>query len=242
MKNPLFSLLIVLALIACQGENTNKKSTDSDKTEKANKENEVEKKVKIPSGGSADIDVSDIKTLKQTELIPFLKKYGVQNPQTIVEIKTRFGTMKAQLFAAEKLHRANFIRLAKLGYFDETFFHRVAKGYVIQAGNSDRPSTQKFRKAIGKYELPNEYHSIHQHNYGALSMAKRSDKNQSNASSPFEFFIVTDPNGAHHLDKDFTVFGRILEGMDVAKEIEQVEVDESEWPYDNIHVDVNVIK
>ena len=73
MKNPLFSLLIVLAFIACQGENTNKKSTDSDKTEKANKEKEVEKKVKIPSGGSADIDVSDIKTLKQTELIPFLK-------------------------------------------------------------------------------------------------------------------------------------------------------------------------
>lgn len=241
MKNSLFSLLIVFALIACQGENTNKKSTDSNQSEKENKE-DVEKKVKIPSGGSADIDVSDIKTLKQTELIPFLKRYGVQNPQTIVEIKTRFGSMKAQLFAAEKLHRANFIRLAKLDYFDETFFHRVAKGYVIQAGNSDRKSTQQFRGAIGDYQLPNEYHSIHQHNYGALSMAKRSDKNESNASSPFEFFIVTDPNGAHHLDEDFTVFGRILEGMDVAKKIEQVEVDESEWPYDNIHVEVDVIK
>jgi len=226
--------------VACQSENTNKKSTDSDKIEKS-KKNEPPK-VKIPSGGNNDIDVSHVETIKQTELIPFLKKYGAQNPQTIVEIKTRFGTMRAQLFAAEKLHRANFIRLAKLDYFDETFFHRVAKGYVIQAGNSDRPSTQKFRKAIGNFEIPNEYHSIHQHNYGALSMAKRSNKNQSNASSPFEFFIVTDPNGAHHLDGDFTVFGRILEGMDVAKKIEQVEVDESEWPYDNIHVDVNVIK
>lgn len=234
------SLLFVLALVACQSENTNKKSTDSDKIEKS-KKNEPPK-VKIPSGGNNDIDVSHVETIKQTELIPFLKKYGAQNPQTIVEIKTRFGTMRAQLFAAEKLHRANFIRLAKLDYFDETFFHRVAKGYVIQAGNSDRPSTQKFRKAIGNFEIPNEYHSIHQHNYGALSMAKRSNKNQSNASSPFEFFIVTDPNGAHHLDGDFTVFGRILEGMDVAKKIEQVEVDESEWPYDNIHVDVNVIK
>jgi len=240
MKNSLLSLLFVLALVACQSENTNKKSTDSDKIEKS-KKNEPPK-VKIPSGGNNDIDVSHVETIKQTELIPFLKKYGAQNPQTIVEIKTRFGTMRAQLFAAEKLHRANFIRLAKLDYFDETFFHRVAKGYVIQAGNSDRPSTQKFRKAIGNFEIPNEYHSIHQHNYGALSMAKRSNKNQSNASSPFEFFIVTDPNGAHHLDGDFTVFGRILEGMDVAKKIEQVEVDESEWPYDNIHVDVNVIK
>ena len=242
MRNPLLSLLIFLFIFACQSENTNKKSTDTDETEKEKQqENNPGEKVKIPSGGT-DIDVSHVKTLKQTELIPFLKEYGVKNPQTIVEIKTRFGTMKAQLFAAEKLHRANFIRLAKLGYFDETFFHRVAKGYVIQAGNSDRRSTQKFRKAIGDFQIPNEYHSIHQHTYGALSMAKRSDKNQSNASSPFEFFIVTDPEGAHHLDGDFTVFGRILEGMEVAEKIEQVEVDESEWPYDNIHVEVNVIK
>ena len=242
MKNTLVGLLILCSLLACQGENTNKKD-DAESNDKAKKEEkELQEKIKIPSDGNEDIDVSHIKTLKQTELIPFLKRYGVQHPQTIVEIKTRFGTMKAQLFAAEKLHRANFIRLAKLDYFDETFFHRVAKGFVIQAGNSDRNPTQKMREAIGNFELPNEYHAIHQHNYGALSMAKRTDKNQSNASSPFEFFIVTDKNGAHHLDEDFTVFGRILEGMDVAEEIEQVEVDESEWPYEDILVDVNVIE
>lgn len=241
MKNPLLLIFSLFFIIACS-ENTNKKTSNSTDKEKADQKQDPAEEVIIPSGGESDRDFSDIKTLKQTELIPFLKKYGVQNPQTIVEIKTKFGTMKAQLFAAEPLHRANFIRLAKLGYFDDTFFHRVAKGFVIQAGNSDRQSTQEFRDAIGDFEIPNEYHAIHQHTYGALSMAKRSERNQSNASSPFEFFIVTKKDGAMHLNKDFTVFGRILEGMEVAEKIESVEVDKSEWPEENIHVDVNVIK
>lgn len=174
--------------------------------------------------------------LVQEELIPFYTEYGKKNTENIVRIKTRFGNIDVELFYDTPLHRANFIYLVKQDYFDETFFHRVSEGFVIQGGNSDNPDTNRKRHQIGDFLIPSEFEAGHRHVRGALAAAKYAEQNVSKASSPFEFYIVQDPDGAHHLNNDHTVFGRVISGMDVVDKINKVETDESEWPLTNIHI------
>ena len=232
--------MIIIIFSACKNDS---KSNQESKTQKAKTENKDKiPEIIIPAGGENDVDVSHIKTLTQETVENFLKKYEMQNPESLVEVKTRFGNFKIQLFASEKLHRLNFIRLTKLGYFNDTFFHRVDSGFVVQGGNSDKPSTQKLRAKVGNYLLPNEYNPLHKNNYGFVGMAKPTSQKVSNASTPFEFYIVMDRDGAHHLDKEFTVFGRVLEGMEVLEDIAKVKTDASEWPLRNIQMDIEVLK
>lgn len=180
--------------------------------------------------------------IKQEELIPTLTRYGKENPETKIRIKTKFGNIDVQLYKDTPLHRANFIMLTKNDYFDDTYFHRVAPGFVIQGGNSDNQSTASMRGDVGNYLIPSEFRPNHKHDYGAFSMAKYAEQNVSKASSPFEFFIVMDKNGAHHLDNEHTVFGHVISGMDVAEKISQVKTVQSEWPLNNIEIDIDVIK
>ncbi len=223
------------------------KNDASEKTDNSSKKNKIIRKDKvpeviIPSGGADDVDVSHIETLTQENLESYLKKYERNNPETLVKIKTRFGNFTIQLFAQERLHRVNFIRLAKLGYYDDSFFHRIDSGFVVQGGNSDKPSTQKLRAKIGDYFVPNEYSSFHKNKYGYVGMAKPPSQKVSNASSAFEFYIVMDRNGASHLNEKFTVFGRVIEGMEVLEEMQKVDIDASEWPLRNIQMEVEVLE
>lgn len=178
----------------------------------------------------------------QEEFIPFMTQYGKENPEDRIRIKTRFGNIEVQLFHDTPLHRANFIFLVKNDYFDQTFFHRVAEGFVIQGGNSDLRSTNRKRHYIGSYLIPNEFEAGHRHVRGAFSAAKYAEQNVSKASSPYEFFIVQSKNGAHHLDNEHTVFGRVTSGMDVVDEISKVPTDQSEWPLQNIYLDIEIIE
>jgi peptidyl-prolyl cis-trans isomerase A (cyclophilin A) len=200
--------------------------------EKTTKEKEAEQQKKRPEGP----------LLVQEELIPDLTEYGKENPEDQVRIKTRFGNIDVELFHDTPLHRANFIFLVKHDYFDKTFFHRVAEGFVVQGGNSDLPSTNKKRHYIGDYLIPSEFDAGHKHVRGAFSAAKYAEQNVSKASSPYEFFIVQSETGAHHLDNEHTVFGRVTNGMDVVDKIAQVKVDQGEWPLQNIYLDVEIIE
>jgi len=178
----------------------------------------------------------------QAELKGFLKSYGEENPETKVRIETRFGNIDITLFKDTPLHRANFILLAKNEYFNTTQFHRVSPGFVIQGGNNDTKTTALNRASMGKYLLPNESKTKYKHVRGAFSASKFIEQNISKASSPFEFFIVQSQNGAHHLDKEHTVFGRVTKGMDVVDQINALEVDGSEWPIENVYMKVVVLE
>ena len=182
------------------------------------------------------------RTLVQEELIPFLTQYGNENPENRIKIITRFGEIEVLLYKDTPLHRANFIYLIKKGYFDGTFFHRVAKGFVIQGGNSDNKDTSQKRNSNGNYLIPGEFEAGHRHTRGAFSAAKYAEQNVSKASSPYEFFIVQSDRGAHHLDNDHTVFGKVTRGMDVVDEIANQEVGEGEWPHRNIHIKMEIIE
>jgi peptidyl-prolyl cis-trans isomerase A (cyclophilin A) len=210
-------------------ENTDKKEAEGEDNG-ASKQSQVEKK--RPEGP----------LLVQEELIPFLTRYGKENPEDKIRIRTRFGNIDVKLFHDTPLHRANFIFLVKHDYFDETFFHRVAEGFVVQGGNSDNPSTNKKRHYIGDYLIPSEFQAGHHHVRGAFSAAKYAEQNVSKASSPYEFYIVQSKSGAHHLDDEHTVFGKVIEGMEVVDEIAQVKVDQGEWPLQNIYLHVEILK
>lgn len=177
----------------------------------------------------------------QEEFIPFMMKYHEEHDENRVRIKTRFGNIDVELYRDTPLHRANFLYMVNNDYYDGTFFHRVADGFVIQGGNSDNPDTNRKRFKIGDYLIPSEFDAGHKHIRGALSAAKYAEQNVSKASSPYEFFIVQSERGAHHLDNDHTVFGRVISGMDVVDKINKVPVDQSEWPLTNIHIEMEVL-
>lgn len=237
-----FFFCLILILASCEDSNsskeknasstqevTEKTETASEEKQKANEEKESKDKPEGP-------------LIVQEEFIPFMTEYGKENPEDKVRITTRFGDIDVQLFHDTPLHRANFIFLVKNDYFDKTYFHRVAEGFVIQGGNSDNPSTNRKRHYIGSYLIPSEFEAGHTHRRGAFSAAKYSEQNVAKASSPYEFFIVQSETGAHHLDNDHTVFGRVIDGMDVVDEIAQVEVDEGEWPLQNIYMYIEILE
>ncbi|WP_241507236.1 peptidylprolyl isomerase [Aquimarina sediminis] len=193
--------------------------------------------------GSVD-NVIDEEPFKLTNenLREFMARYGKENPETLVNIKTLYGDIHIKLHKETPLHRANFIYLVKQKYFDETFFYRVARGFVIQAGNSDRQQMANKRFEIGEYTIPQEPVKGLKHKRGAVALSKQWVDNPSNRSTPFEFFIVIAKNGAFHLDGEHTIFGKVVKGMDVADKISNVPVDSSEWPIENIFIKAEVIK
>ncbi|MDT0643225.1 peptidylprolyl isomerase [Zunongwangia sp. F363] len=241
----IIAVFLVLFFASCEDKKSSQKSAaetvadkleEPDSTETAVAQNNSEEKEETSK------ELGDAYPIPQEKLIPFLTEYGKKNPENKVRIKTSYGDIEVRLFRDTPLHRANFIMLVKNGYFDDTYFHRVAPGFVIQGGNSDNISTNKMRHNIGSYLIPSEFDAGHKHTYGAFSAAKYSEQNVSKASSPYEFFIVMDKGGTPHLNNEHTVFGEVISGMDVAEKISQVETGQSEWPIDNVYMDVEIIE
>lgn len=240
----LVSSLLFLIFASCEDKQKTRNNSatitpDSTKVQKDSLERQLLRKERKED---KNLVINEEPMLVQEELIPFLTRYGKENPEDRVRISTRFGDIEVQLFKDTPLHRANFIFLVKEGYFDGTYFHRVAEGFVIQGGNSDNRETSIKRNNIGSFLIPGEFDEGHKHSRGAFSAAKYAEQNVSKASSPFEFFIVQSERGAHHLDNDHTVFGRVTEGMDVVDEINKIPVGEGEWPMQNVKMEVEIIE
>lgn len=231
----------LLFFISCQDNKKKNQSVEKlTDTNSTTLKNEIEEHTakKTPYYG-----LDTIKRVGQKQLKPFLSEYGKEHPATHVTISTQFGDIEIELFKDTPLHRANFLRMVNLGYFNTTYFYRVAEGFVIQGGNSDNDITSRMRKAIGSFLIPKEFKKNHLNNYGTVGMAKYTKQNVSKASSPFEFYIVMSKEGAHHLDYEHTVFGKVIKGMEVAEEIAHVKTGEnSEWPVENIEIEAEVLK
>lgn len=180
-------------------------------------------------------------TLTTENAIPFLYEYAKNNPEKKVRISTSYGDIDIELFDQTPYHRANFIYLTKLKYFDGTFFHRVVKQFIIQGGNSDSWDTSKKRKKIGKYLLPPDTKKGFKHHRGVVSMPSSDIDNPFLFASPYEFFIVTQSPGAYHLDGKYTAFGRVISGMDVVDAINALPTDEKGWPIKNVEMQVHII-
>ena len=122
------------------------------------------------------ISIDDIKAktniakrLNDKNIVEYLLKYGDDHPETIVMINTEFGDIKLRLYKDTPLHRANFIFLSKIGYFDSTCFYRVVPDFIIQGGNSERIKTMRYRNKYRNYKMPSEFRPNHKHKHGAIA-------------------------------------------------------------------------
>ena len=173
--------------------------------------------------------------------IPFLKAYGEKHPENKVRIETPLGSFDVLLFKNTPYHRANFIFLTKQEYFNNTYFHRVVPDFIIQGGNSDNADTGQKRRKIGKYLLPPDTRNDHKHHRGVISMPSSEIENPHKLASPYEFFIVHQSPGAYHLDGSYTVFGKVIRGMEVVDAINALPTDKREWPLTNMRMRITVL-
>ena len=173
--------------------------------------------------------------------IPFLKAYGEKHPENKVRIETPLGSFDVLLFKNTPYHRANFIFLTKQEYFNNTYFHRVVPDFIIQGGNSDNADTGQKRRKIGKYLLPPDTRKGHKHHRGVISMPSSEIENPHKLASPYEFFIVHQSPGAYHLDGSYTVFGKVIRGMEVVDAINALQTDKREWPLTNMRMRITVL-
>jgi len=241
----IFSVVSLLLFNECGSENGKKKAL-SDKEK--NTENTIQ------SSGTKNTPVEKNNEIKKEEIIeeaillndqnaiPFFFDYQKQNLEDKVRITTRFGNIDLQLFKNTPYHRANFIYLTKKGYFNGTTFHRVVPGFIIQGGNSDRMETAKKRAEIGKYLLPPDTRKGYKHHRGVISMPSSEIENPHKLASPYEFFIVQQTPGAYHLDGSYTVFGKVIAGMEVVDEINKQRIDNREAPLTNVIMEVSILQ
>lgn len=135
--------------------------------------------------------------------------------EEIAVMETAHGTIKIKFFQKEAPnHVVNFKTLAKKGFYDGTVFHRVIPGFMIQGGDPNSKSTDRSSHGTGGpgHSVKAEFNSI-KHERGILSMARSSDPN----SAGSQFFIVV--KDSFFLDGQYTVFGKVISGMDVADKI-----------------------
>ncbi len=143
----------------------------------------------------------------------FLTEYGSKNPENEVVIKTVGGDITIKLYTETPLHRANFIRLIKSNYYVSRKFYRIVYQTAIQGGGEYLDQLD--------YLVPPEYHPELTHKRGAIAMARYDEGNPEKASSPTEFYIVTNEIEAQKLNGNYVVFGEVIKGMDVVDKIQQ---------------------
>lgn len=228
-------LLLCSLLFHCEDKQTGQKKNTVTKDSVEIKREVQKESVKKPD--------RDIPRLTDENAMSFFQEYDKENKEDRVRITTDFGTIDIQLFSETKYHRSNFIFLTKQNYFDNTQFYRVVKNFVIQGGSSDEMEIAERRNKIGKYLLPPDTKRGFKHDRGTVSMPSSEIENAYKMASPYQFFIVQGVNGAHHLDGQYTAFGKVIDGMDVVDKIAEQETDDSEWPLHNVYIrKVEIIK
>ena len=143
--------------------------------------------------------------------------------ENIIILKLKDGDVKIELFEdVAPNHVKRIKKLAKSGKYDNVVFHRVIDGFMAQTGDvkfgkSDSDEFDLRRAGMGGSDLPDlkeEFNSL-PHDRGTLSMARSSDPNSANS----QFFICFKP--APFLDRQYTVFGKVIEGMEYVDKIKR---------------------
>ena len=181
----------------------------------------------------------------KADVKPVASPPGAGRPGPRAIIKTKFGEILIKFYPdVAPNHVQNFIKLAKSGFYNGTIFHRVIPGFMIQGGD---PNTQNslrkdtYGQGGPKDEKGNpillkaEFNDI-PHRRGILSMARTNDPNS--AGSQF-FIVVKDSN---FLDGQYTVFGEVVKGMEVADKIVNLPKNSRDLPNERAEITVVVVE
>ncbi len=158
--------------------------------------------------------------------------------ETTAIIETKFGNIELKFFPdVAPNHVKNFIDLAKKGFYDGTIFHRVIPKFMIQGGDPNSKKADKSSHGMGGpgYTVKAEFNTK-PHKRGTLSMARAA--NPDSGGSQF-FICVAD---APFLDKQYTVFGEVVSGMEVADQIVSQPRDKRDNPNERIEIKVKIVE
>lgn len=212
--------------------------------------------------------IAGISTAQKTKK----QKAPKQATDTVVQITTSYGIIKIKLYNETPLHRDNFIKLASEGFYDSTLFHRIIAGFMIQGGDPNSktaaPGVMLGNGDVG-YTVPAEFNEKLFHKKGALAAART--ENPAMASSGCQFYIVqgkvytneeltmfegrlgytfspeqraayTTVGGTPMLDRKYTVYGEVIEGLDVLDKIAAVKTGPADRPVEDVRMTVKVIR
>lgn len=194
-----------------------------------------------------------------------------QKGEQIVTIETEYGSMTVKLYDSTPLHRDNFIKLVKDGFYDDLLFHRVIKGFMIQGGDpNSKGAAANVPLGTGGpgYTTNAEIGALHFK--GALSAARLPDaQNPQKNSSGSQFFVVQGyqvgdqeltrweqqknityseedkeryrtAGGYPFLDNDYTVFGQVIEGLEVIDKIAEQPVGQGDRPQTDVSMKITM--
>jgi peptidyl-prolyl cis-trans isomerase B (cyclophilin B) len=161
-------------------------------------------------------------------IVPIVQSADLTAPDSEVAVlDTTYGKIVLEFFPnAAPNHVANFKKLARQGFYDGTQFHRVIEGFMIQGGDPNSKDSDPTNDGTGNagYQIKAEFNTI-SHKKGILSMA-RGAYSVDSASCQFFIMLADTPR----LDGQYTVFGKVIEGMDVVEKIGKVKVDSRDHP------------
>lgn len=198
----------------------------------------------------------------------FLSACQPDDDHTYVEISTDYGKMKVRLYNSTPKHKENFIKLATEGFYDSLLFHRVIDQFMIQGGDpnsKDAAPGQMLGQGGPGYMIDQEIGSPH----FAGTLAAARNNNPQKRSSGSQFYIVQgrpvnddyldqleqqkhikysprqrsvylEKGGAPFLDGDYTVFGEVVEGLDMVEKIAKVAKDNNNRPTEDIRMTVKM--
>lgn len=197
-----------------------------------------------------------------------------------VKIHTTYGDMTVLLYDETPLHRDNFAKLVKEGYYNDLLFHRCIKGFMVQGGDpNSRNAAPGAQLGVGgpPYKIPAEFNPNLIHKKGALAAARQGDMvNPKKESSGSQFYIVQGSvmndmqidqvqryvqqkdstfqyspaqreiyktiGGTAQLDMDYTVFGEVIEGLNVIDSIAAQPTNQANRPNMDIKMTMEIIK
>ena len=195
--------------------------------------------------------------MKEKECISYSSNPNTETGITLddtVCISTTFGIIKIEMFPhVAPMHVENFLTHIKNGYYNGTIFHRVIPGFMIQGGDPNtKNNLDKFNKygtggraakyfGVGNqnsnatWNVPAEFSDM-KHTRGVLSMARSNNPNS--AGSQFYICVADAP----HLDSQYSIFGKVIDGLNVVDEIVNLRRDKRDNPLERVEINIDVCK